>query len=457
MNTIQVVASRSEIRLILRRRTFCAGVLAVAAASVLLPSAAFAQKGTGQPCTNELYGMPWGCEQFGWMAPAPGGFNPPVRMWDVSQGYCVLNEVLVGNAGVGTVSFASVSVTNGTWFVSGSGGRGPAFPDGAIAKCFQFPSVQAPVLAQQNGGNNTPGLLGTNASFCGIAGLGYEPSLGTHPLFTSAVYPSTATKANLYEVVQNDNGPSANNDIIAGECLVAPNNLWWGTSGHSSAPMGQTVFQYSGTAILNATQTAPYITDLPSTNFICGFQMLAAVNRGDPIDVSIDVDPNSGNWGVFGNAEFIINCIDPTGAFINSGGVVEGPYYADEDYAGGSTIRHTNTIDVSGVTNPAPQAVYQDARIGDFTYTLPGFQPGSSHRLRLHFAETYFSSKGSRVFNVSINGQQVLTSFDIFAAAGAKNKAIVKTFTEAADSTGQFTVQFSSLVNNSLVSAVEVE
>ncbi len=77
--------------------------------------------------------------------------------------------------------------------------------------------------------------------------------------------------------------------------------------------------------------------------------------------------------------------------------------------------------------------------------------------MRLHFAETYFGTAGSRTFNVSINGTQVLSKFDIFAAAGAKNKAIIEQFTVNANASGQYVIQFTSVVNQSLVSGIEVQ
>jgi chitodextrinase len=142
---------------------------------------------------------------------------------------------------------------------------------------------------------------------------------------------------------------------------------------------------------------------------------------------------------------------------INSGGPALAPFVADVDFTGGSTINHANTIDLSAVTNPAPMAVYQTARVANFTYTIPGFSPGSSHTIRLHFAETFFSTAGSRTFNVSINGTQVLTNFDVFAAAGAKNKAVIEQFTVNANASGQYVVQFTSVVNQSLLSGLEVQ
>ena len=141
---------------------------------------------------------------------------------------------------------------------------------------------------------------------------------------------------------------------------------------------------------------------------------------------------------------------------INSGGPVAAPYSADVSFTGGTTINHANTIDVSGVSNPAPAAVYQTARVGNFSYTIGGFTALSSHTVRLHLCETYFSTVGSRKFNVTINGTQVLTGFDIFATAGAKNKAVVQQFTTNANPSGQYVIQFTPVADNSLVSGIEI-
>jgi hypothetical protein len=142
------------------------------------------------------------------------------------------------------------------------------------------------------------------------------------------------------------------------------------------------------------------------------------------------------------------------------------PFVADEDFTGGSTIDHANTINTSNVTNPAPEAVYQTARIGatqasgvgaPFTYTITGMTAGSSHTVRLHFAETFFTTKGSRVFDVSINGTQVLTNFDIVAASGGENIANIQQFTATADTNGDITITFTSVTNNALISGIEID
>jgi len=117
----------------------------------------------------------------------------------------------------------------------------------------------------------------------------------------------------------------------------------------------------------------------------------------------------------------------------------------------------TAAIDTSGVSNPAPQAVYQTGRVGNFSYNIPGFAPGAACQVRLHFAEYIYGTSGSRVFNVAINGSQVLTNFDIFSAAGAMNKAVVRTFSTTADAGGRVTVSFTSVVDNSIVQGLEVQ
>jgi alpha-L-fucosidase 2 len=145
-----------------------------------------------------------------------------------------------------------------------------------------------------------------------------------------------------------------------------------------------------------------------------------------------------------------------SGYAVNAGGGAAGSFMADEYYSGGNTHATTASIDTSGVTNPAPQAVYQTERYGNFTYTLPDLSPGAQYTVRLHFAEIYWTSSGQRIFNVSINGQQVLTNFDIYATAGAANKAIVEQYTATADANGQIAIQFSTVKDNAKVSGIEV-
>jgi hypothetical protein len=140
------------------------------------------------------------------------------------------------------------------------------------------------------------------------------------------------------------------------------------------------------------------------------------------------------------------------------------PWVADKDFSGGTTIHHANTINTSKVTNPAPAAVYQTARVTatagagtTFSYTIGGFTANSSHTVRLHFCETFWTAAGKRRFNASINGTQVLANFDIFAAAGGQNIANIQQFTENANASGQYVLTFTSDIDKALVSGIEID
>lgn len=142
---------------------------------------------------------------------------------------------------------------------------------------------------------------------------------------------------------------------------------------------------------------------------------------------------------------------------INAGGPTVGNYIEDEDFVGGAESNTGNSISTAGVIDPAPEAVYQTQRYGNFTYTLPGFTAGADYTVRLHFAESYWDAAGSRVANVLINGTQVLANFDIFAAAGGQNIAVVKQFNTTANTSGQIVIQFVTVKDNAAVNGIEIE
>jgi hypothetical protein len=261
---------------------------------------------------------------------------------------------------------------------------------------------------------------------------------GTLTLSTSSTTPDftiSATPASQTIVAGNNTSytvsTSAQNGFTGTVALSVS-----GLSSGASASFNPASINGSGSSTLNVTTTASTAT---------GTDTLAITGA-------------SGSLSHATNVTLVVNPVNGSGSVqINSGGPAVSPFAADKDFSGGGTINHANTIDLSGVTNPAPMTVYQTARVGNFTYTIPGFTAGSSHTVRLHFAETFFNAAGSRTFNVSINGTQVLTNFDIFAAAGAQNKAVIKQFTANANSSGQYVVQFTEVVNQSLLSGIEVQ
>ena len=87
------------------------------------------------------------------------------------------------------------------------------------------------------------------------------------------------------------------------------------------------------------------------------------------------------------------------GVDISAGGPAAAPFAADEDFTGGTAAATTHAITTTGLTNPAPQSVYQHNRYGNFTYTIPGLTAGASYNVRLDFAEEYWTTAGSRTFS----------------------------------------------------------
>lgn len=61
--------------------------------------------------------------------------------------------------------------------------------------------------------------------------------------------------------------------------------------------------------------------------------------------------------------------------------------------------------------------------------------PNGRYETQLLEAETANNSAGHRLMNVFIESQQVLTNFDIFVAAGGKNRAVTRTFTNTVTDT----------------------
>ena len=119
-----------------------------------------------------------------------------------------------------------------------------------------------------------------------------------------------------------------------------------------------------------------------------------------------------------------VNCGGGPVGFFRFGAPSLGVFARDWDFNGGKGGGTTNAISVN-VPKAAPLEIYQSERWGKCTYTLP-VKKGSSYTVRLHFAELKLDP-GQRKFNVDINGQRVLSDFDI-AGEGGKDKAVVKDF-----------------------------
>lgn len=146
-------------------------------------------------------------------------------------------------------------------------------------------------------------------------------------------------------------------------------------------------------------------------------------------------------------------------AAINAGGKVNGDFDSDYGYTGTLNVATTtNAIATAGVANAASQTVYQTVRYGaDFTYTLKNFTPGSTYQIRLHFAESYLTQPGIRVFDVDCNGTRFIHNLDVFVAGGNRNNvAVVREFSAKPDAAGVFALHFTSTANFALIAGIEI-
>jgi beta-glucanase (GH16 family) len=225
---------------------------------------------------------------------------------------------------------------------------------------------------------------------------------------------------------------------------VSPGNanvyLKWDAVPNATAYQVKRATSSGGTYTIIATPTTNNFTDASVANCSTYYYVVAATN-------SVGASTNSAEQAAVLGAYSLA---------VNSGGSAAGHFVADANVTGGTIgAVSTATIDTAGLVAPAPQSVYQAERYGNFTYTFPGLISGATYKVRLHSAETYWTATGQRRFNVLINGAQVLTNFDIIAAAGAPNKAVINEFNAVAAG-GQITIQYATVTDNARASGIEI-
>jgi hypothetical protein len=125
---------------------------------------------------------------------------------------------------------------------------------------------------------------------------------------------------------------------------------------------------------------------------------------------------------------------------------------------GSSTFSTSASINVGDASIPAgtPASLFQSERYDNaggtsMQWSFP-VAPGT-HEVRLYFAEIFFTAAGSRVFDLSIEGNVVLNDYDIVADVGPF-AGVMKSFVVSSDST--LNIDFDSVVENSKISAIEI-
>jgi uncharacterized protein (DUF2141 family) len=141
---------------------------------------------------------------------------------------------------------------------------------------------------------------------------------------------------------------------------------------------------------------------------------------------------------------FAVNCAGEQ--YTDRSGVV---YKGDVNFSGGQV--YTTTAAIAG-TNDGP--LYQSERWGNFSYNIP--VSNGSYWVTLKFAEIYpYAYKGSRVFDVMIQGVKVISELDVFARVG-KNQAYDVTIPVTVTD-GKLTMEFYNSRGNAKVNAILVK
>jgi hypothetical protein len=145
-----------------------------------------------------------------------------------------------------------------------------------------------------------------------------------------------------------------------------------------------------------------------------------------------------------------------TAPYVDRSGRTWGP---DRFFSGGNVLvrpseRIFRTLDPD---------VYRRLRSGDFRYDIP-LQPGN-YELHLFFAETGLadfisaesSGEGQRLFRVSVNGNPLLTAFDVVADAAGSNIADERVFRNISPASDGFLhLSFNSMRSTAMLSGIEV-
>jgi len=115
---------------------------------------------------------------------------------------------------------------------------------------------------------------------------------------------------------------------------------------------------------------------------------------------------------------------------MNCGGPDVGVFKNDDSYGRGPTKQVKEAIDISDPL-AAPESVYQSCRYrkASYIFAMKPLPPGKTYTVRLHFAELDYNAPGKRQMDVQINGKPKLKDFDVFKAAGAMRKAVVREIT----------------------------
>lgn len=134
----------------------------------------------------------------------------------------------------------------------------------------------------------------------------------------------------------------------------------------------------------------------------------------------------------------------------------EYPFGMAFDFYEGAASMGNSFSTTSAIQTNTDIEIYKTERYNKtLAYAIPA-ELGKEYKITLKFAEIYFSSGNSRLFDVTVNGKLFLDNYDVFAQAGGKNIAVDTSITIAANN-GFISLELNSSKDNAAIKGIEVE
>lgn len=153
------------------------------------------------------------------------------------------------------------------------------------------------------------------------------------------------------------------------------------------------------------------------------------------LDAGTVPDARTADAGTIGQFSTIRVAAGQTSAVTDAQGQ---SWSADTSYAGGTAAVESTPVSIANTDSPV---LYNGQRYGNPSFSYGFTVPDGTYAVTLKFAELYVTGPGQRMFDIVLDGTTVESAFDIYAAAGAMNTAIDRTYSVTVTG-GQLQLQF---------------
>ncbi len=161
----------------------------------------------------------------------------------------------------------------------------------------------------------------------------------------------------------------------------------------------------------------------------------SSVASSTPASSAVSSSANSSSSTENGAFVYAVNAGNTVAATLN--GVV---YQPDRFASGGSTQVVSDSIE-----GTSEDTLYQSERYGSYRYEIP--VSNATYNVQLHFAELFHNAAGARVFNLTVEGQRILSDFDLYSVAG-HDGAYDQSANNISVTDGRLTIELETLVDN---------